>query len=375
LPQGPELRRFITCRGRGGTVSRQFMENLNARQLAALPYVRGWLYAVAFLVFCMVIVGGATRLTDSGLSITEWQPLLGAIPPFTEADWKAAFEKYQQIPEYHLVNSGMSLEEFEFIYWWEWSHRFLGRVIGLAFFLPFAYFAATGALTFRMGLRCAVIFVLGGLQGVLGWYMVASGLVDRVDVSQYRLAAHLTLATVIFAATLWVAFGLGTRRRRPDEGREWMALLIVALIVVQVAAGGFVAGLDAGMGYNTWPLMEGELVPNGLFFANPWWRNIFENAMTVQFNHRMLAYVIAVCVAGYAYVVQTKASALILLAVILQIALGIWTLLWQVPLWLGLAHQGGAMLVLAAAIWNLHGELGGMTRRPQSESGGGRAFA
>jgi cytochrome c oxidase assembly protein subunit 15 len=329
-------------------------EHMNPSQAAALPFVKGWLFAVAALVFCMVIVGGATRLTDSGLSITEWQPLLGAIPPFTEAHWQEAFDKYRQIPEYQLVNKGMSLDEFKFIYWWEWAHRFLGRIIGLAFFLPFAYFALTGSLSLKTALRCGVLFVLGGLQGALGWYMVSSGLVDRVDVSQYRLAAHLTLATVIFGAILWVGFGLGRGRRAPESGREWMALLIVALVVLQVAAGGFVAGLDAGFGYNTWPLMEGALVPNGLFTAAPWWRNMFENAMTVQFNHRMLAYVIAVLVAGYAYVVRSPGSLILLAAVGLQVVLGIWTLLWGVPLWLGLAHQGGALVVLAAAIWNLH---------------------
>ena len=332
-------------------------ETFNHQQSAALPYVRAWLLGVAALIFCMVIVGGATRLTDSGLSITEWQPLLGAIPPFTEAHWLEAFEKYRQIPEYQLVNKGMSLEDFKFIYWWEWAHRFLGRVIGLAFFLPFAYFAVTGALNLKTALRCGVLFVLGGLQGALGWYMVSSGLVDRVDVSQYRLAAHLTLATVIFGAILWVAFGLGRTRRAPHGGREWMALLIVALVILQVAAGGFVAGLDAGFGYNTWPLMEGALVPKGLFATEPWWRNMFENAMTVQFNHRLLAYVIAALVAGYAYTVQSRGSILVLAAVALQIVLGIWTLLWSVPLWLGLAHQGGALLVLAAAIWNLHAML------------------
>ena len=216
----------------------------------------------------MVIVGGATRLTDSGLSITEWQPLLGAIPPFTEAHWLEALEKYRQIPEYQLVNKGMSLEEFKFIYWWEWAHRFLGRIIGLAFFLPFAYFAVTGALNAKTALRCGVLFVLGGLQGALGWYMVASGLVDRVDVSQYRLAAHLTLATVIFGAVLWVAFGLG-QPPRALGGREWIGAADRGLIVLQVAAGGFVAGLDAGFGYNTWPLMEGALVPRACLWPSP----------------------------------------------------------------------------------------------------------
>lgn len=329
-------------------------ETFNFRQTSALPYVRAWLYGMAALIFCMVIVGGATRLTDSGLSITEWKPLLGAIPPMTEAHWLEAFEKYKQIPEYHLVNKGMSLEEFEFIYWWEWGHRFLGRVIGLAFFLPFAYFAVTGALNRKTAIRCGVLFVLGGLQGALGWYMVASGLVDRVDVSQYRLAAHLTLATVIFGAILWVAFGLGRSRHAPETGRQWLAVAIVALVVLQVAAGGFVAGLDAGFGYNTWPLIDGAVVPQGLFAADPWWRNMFENALTVQFNHRNLAYVIAVLVAVQAWALRSPPSLLLLAAVLGQVALGVWTLLWAVPLWLGLAHQGGALLVLAAAIWNLH---------------------
>lgn len=335
---------------------------LNHQQVAALPAVKAWLYGVAALVFVMVIVGGATRLTDSGLSITEWQPLLGAIPPFTEAHWLEAFEKYRKIPEYQLVNKGMSLEEFKFIYWWEWAHRFLGRVIGLAFFLPFAYFAVTGSLNVKTALRCGALFILGGLQGALGWYMVASGLVNRVDVSQYRLAAHLTLATVIFGAILWVALGLGRTRRVPQSGGEWMALLLVGLVVLQVAAGGFVAGLDAGFGYNTWPKMEGELIPSGLFTAQPWWRNMFENAMTVQFNHRVLAYVILAAALAYLFAVRTRGALILAVAILLQAALGIWTLLWAVPLWLGLAHQGGALLVLAAAVWNLDQNLSARER-------------
>ena len=337
---------------------------LNDRQASALPLVRAWLYFVASLIFCMVIVGGATRLTDSGLSITEWQPLLGAIPPLTDADWQEAFEKYKHIPEYSLVNQGMSLAEFKFIYWWEWAHRFLGRFIGIAFFLPFIYFAVTGCLTGRMLWRFAGIFVLGALQGALGWYMVASGLVDRVDVSQYRLAAHMTLATLIYGALLWVAFGLGHEHNRAQTSREQMSLLIAGLIVLQVAAGAFVAGLDAGMGYNTWPLMDGQLVPKGLFIMSPWWRNLFENAMTVQFDHRLLAYVIFIVVASYAYVVQRRSATLVFAAILAQIGLGIWTLLWQVPLWLGLVHQGGALIVLAAALWDAHKVL---TRSPDPD--------
>jgi heme a synthase len=334
-------------------------ETLNFRQTTAMPYVRAWLLGVAALIFCMVIVGGATRLTDSGLSITEWKPLLGAIPPMTEAHWLEAFQKYQQIPEYQQINKGMTLQQFEFIYWWEWSHRFLGRVIGLAFFLPFAYFAVTGALNRATALRCGVLFILGGLQGALGWYMVASGLVDRVDVSQYRLAAHLSLATFIYGAILWVAFGLGLRRHAPETGRQWLALAIAALVLLQIAAGGFVAGLDAGFGYNTWPLIDGALVPKGLFAADPWWRNAFENALAVQFNHRMLAYVIFILVAFQAVVARSQASLVLLAGVLGQIALGVWTLLWVVPLWLGLAHQAGALIVFAAAIWNLHCALRG----------------
>lgn len=344
------------------------MDPLSPRQAAALPYVRLWLFGVAFLIFCMVIVGGATRLTGSGLSITEWQPLLGIIPPFTDADWQIAFKKYQLIPQYRAVNLGMTLAEFKFIYWWEWSHRFLGRFIGVAFLLPFAYFAATGRLSRRLWPWLAIILILGALQGTLGWYMVASGLVDRVDVSQYRLSAHLSLAALIYGAILWLAFGLG-RKHRPLQ--EWTALLIVALVLLQIAAGGFVAGLDAGQGYNTWPLMEGKLVPDGLGVMEPLWRNFFENAITVQFNHRLLAYMIAILVAGHACIARTKESILLLLTVIAQIASGVWALLWQVPLWLGLVHQAGAFVVLTAALWNLHSRLSRFPQRAVLSPGSG----
>jgi len=335
------------------------MDTLSTRQTEALPYVRIWLFAIAFLIFCMVIVGGATRLTGSGLSITEWQPLLGIIPPLTETGWQTAFGKYQLIPEYSAVNQGMTLAQFKYIYWWEWSHRFLGRFIGAAFLLPFVFFTATGRLPRRLWPRLAAIFVLGGLQGALGWYMVASGLVDRTEISQYRLSAHLSLAALIFGATFWLAVGLKGRRHSPSGGHQLIALLIVALLLLQISVGGFVAGLDAGQGYNTWPLMDGKLVPDGLFAMEPLWRNIFENAMTVQFNHRLLAYVIAVFVAGYAWVVRTREPIVLLVTVLAQIAFGIWALLGQVPLWLGLVHQAGAFAVLTAALWNLHCALSG----------------
>jgi heme a synthase len=330
------------------------MDSLSERQAAGLPMVRAWLFAVAFLIFCMVIVGGATRLTNSGLSITEWQPLLGAIPPLTDADWQAAFDKYKLIPQFTELNSSMTLAEFRFIYWWEWSHRLLGRFIGVAFLGPFLVFAGLGWIAPAQWPRFVLLFVLGGLQGALGWYMVASGLVDRVDVSQYRLAAHLTLATIIFGAMLWVAYGLSGPRVAPAAGQQRSALYLACLVLLQVAAGGLVAGLDAGMGYNTWPLMDGKLVPDGLLVMQPVWRNLFENAMTVQFDHRLIAYVIVVAAAGHAYVVQSRAALVLFLAVLLQVGLGIATLLNQVPLHLGLMHQGGAMIVFAAALWNLH---------------------
>ena len=191
------------------------MEQTLTSPQAAAPQVRLWLYVTAFLVFCMVIVGGATRLTDSGLSITEWRPLLGAFPPLNEADWLAAFEKYQLIPEYQIQNKGMELADFKFIYWWEWAHRFLGRFIGVAFAVPLIYFTLARKIEPRLWPRLLAIFALGGAQGALGWYMVSSGLIDRIDVSQYRLAAHLTLAALIFAAIVWTAKGVGAQRHYP----------------------------------------------------------------------------------------------------------------------------------------------------------------
>jgi cytochrome c oxidase assembly protein subunit 15 len=340
------------------------MTILTEKQLASLPHVRWWLLFVAAMVFVMVIVGGATRLTDSGLSITEWKPLLGAIPPLNESHWLAAFDKYRQIPEYHLINKGMSLDEFKFIYWWEWGHRFLGRAIGVIFFVPFVFFWLTGRLHRSCIPALFMLFVLGGLQGGLGWYMVKSGLVERTDVSQYRLSAHLTLATIIFAALIWTALGFGNQKRRlaATLNPAWPALGLVVLIIAQTALGGFVAGLDAGLSHNTWPLMDGRLIPDGLLVMEPVWRNFFENVLTVQFQHRMMAYAIAIFAFVYAAramnetnppAVRTSGLA-ILLAVLAQIGFGIWTLLAHVPITLGLIHQGGALVVLAACIWHLH---------------------
>jgi len=330
------------------------MEQTLSPAQAAVPMVRLWLYAMAFLVFCMVIVGGATRLTDSGLSITEWRPLLGAIPPMNEADWLAAFEKYKLIPEYQIQNRGMPLSEFKFIYWWEWAHRFLGRFIGLAFALPLIFFTFTRRIDRALWPRLFALFILGGARGALGWYMVASGLVDRVDVSQYRLAAHLTLAALIFAAIIWVAMGIGRKRKHASSSSDWFAVLLVAFVLLQIAAGGFVAGLDAGQGYVTWPKMDGQWIPSGLWEMAPGWKNAFENAMTVQFNHRILAYMLLLATALHAWQSRTLSATLLAFAMLAQACLGILTLLLHVPLAAALIHQAGAMIVLALALWNTH---------------------
>ena len=323
--------------------------------------VRAWLFLMAFLVFGMVLVGGAVRLTDSGLSITEWQPLLGAVPPLTEADWAIAFEKYRQIPEYTLVNKGMSLEEFKFIYWWEWGHRLLGRLIGVAFLLPFLWFLWKGWIEPGLRLRLWTIFGLGALQGAVGWWMVSSGLEERLSVSQYRLSFHLTLACAIFAMLLWTAQRLNPRPSVEVPPRlRWGALTLVVLVLAQIYLGALVAGLRAGLIYNTWPLIDGALIPDAarLFFERPWWRNFFENTLTVQFNHRMMAYLIfALAIVHASDVARTVrggpvlTSALVLASVItLQAAIGILTLVHVTPLPLALLHQAMAVVTLAVAV-------------------------
>jgi cytochrome c oxidase assembly protein subunit 15 len=317
------------------------------------PWIGHWLLTIAAMIFAMVVVGGATRLTGSGLSITEWNPIMGTIPPLSSADWQMAFEKYKLSSQYRLQNSGIPLSDFQFIFWWEWTHRVLGRSIAIVFFVPLAIFAAYRMLPGRLWPRLFGLFILGGFQGVLGWYMVASGLVDRVSVSQYRLAAHLTLAALIFALTFWVYFSLIQRHRWMGSGTQILALGIAALVLVQITAGGFVAGLDAGQGYNTWPLMDGTLVPSGLLNAQPWWTNLFENALTVQFDHRMLAYLIFALVTAQAMITRQASANVLLALVVLQVVLGISTLLLHVPLALALLHQAGALLVLAASVWNL----------------------
>lgn len=331
-----------------------------ARSLAP---VRLWLFAVAALVVVMVSVGGATRLTGSGLSITEWKPIMGAIPPLTDADWHEAFEKYRQIPQYKQVNRGMSLESFKTIFWWEWGHRFLARLVGVAFLVPFLVFLSLGYIRRSLVPRMVGLFALGGLQGFIGWYMVASGLSERVSVSQYRLALHLGLAFVILGALVWTALTLEDEGRGRQRGRWWKGgVLLLAAAFVQVELGALVAGMKAGLAYNTWPLMDGQVIPKGLFVMQPWLLNLFENAMTVQFNHRVMAYVLVGLVAFQLWRITVgtstpaqRASALALGGItLIQVALGIWTLLAQVPLSLGLIHQFGAAILFVTAVWHVH---------------------
>lgn len=328
-----------------------------------------WLWLVAALVFAMIVVGGATRLTDSGLSITEWRPILGAIPPLSDADWQAAFDLYKQIPEYTQVNKGMSLADFKFIYWWEWSHRFLGRFIGIAFALPLAYFWLSGRLRAGLAPKLVALLALGALQGFVGWYMVQSGLVDRVDVSQYRLALHLSIAFAIFGLLIWLALDLSTGDRpvRLQTVTPWqrrMAWLLLALVFLQVALGAFVAGTKAGLVYNTWPLMNGRLIPEGMSHLSPWYLNLTENHGVIQFDHRMVAYLlIGLAIWHWRSISRTaddemltRSATALMLALLAQAALGIWTLLaamGSIPIGLGLAHQGGGAVVMAMAVWHL----------------------
>ena len=334
--------------------------------------MRIWLWSIAALIFAMVLVGGATRLTESGLSITEWQPVTGTLPPMSEAAWTAAFDKYKAIPQYQQVNRGMSLAEFKTIFWWEWAHRLLGRLIGAAFLLPFLWFLWRGWVEPGLRGRLWLIFGLGALQGAVGWWMVASGLTERVEVSQYRLAFHLGLACLIYAAVLWTAERLdGGEPVAVNTRLRATAVGLVVLVLAQIYLGALVAGLRAGLVYNTWPTIDGALVPAGarLFFEQPLWRNFFENALTVQFQHRMTGYAVwLVALWHWLDVLRSRrkgplTGALPLaVAVTLQAALGILTLIHQVPIGLALAHQGMAMIVLALA--TLHAaRLGAAARR------------
>ncbi|WP_445215713.1 COX15/CtaA family protein [Bradyrhizobium sp. Pa8] len=320
--------------------------------------VRWWLISVAALIALMVLVGGATRLTESGLSIVEWKPVTGSVPPLSEAQWTEAFEAYKKIPQYRELNAGMSLSEFKEIFWWEWSHRFLGRFIGVAYLLPFLFFLWRGGLSGELKRRLWLLFALGGLQGAVGWWMVASGLTERVEVSQYRLATHLVLALLIFAGIVWTVRRLAERPQIIAPARlKFTSVLLLIVTFVQIYFGALVAGLRAGRAYNTWPQIDGAFIPAGgrLWFETPWWRNMFDNVLTVQFEHRMTAYALFVLAALHALdAVRSRTAAggalCLFAAVSLQAVLGILTLLNQVPIDLALSHQAVAIVVLTLAV-------------------------
>ncbi len=326
---------------------------------------RIWLSIVLVAILALVLVGGATRLTDSGLSITEWKPIHGVIPPMSEADWQEELELYRQIPEYQLINKGMSLDEFKRIYWWEWAQRFLARSVGVLFGLPFLFFLVTGRIEKRLRWPLFGLLVLGGLQGAVGWWMVASGLVDRVDVSQYRLATHLTLACLIFAAIVWVMRGLSTHSADPipSIGLKRGAGVLAGLVLVQIYLGGLVAGLDAGLASSTWPLMNGAIVPEGLLEISPAWRNFFENELTVQFVHRLGGYLLFSLTLWHmvASIRRGRGSTHCRRAVVLfgmvtiQAMIGIVVILTQVPVGWALLHQGWAVVVLGFAVAHWRG--------------------
>jgi heme a synthase len=328
--------------------------------------VAAWLLACCTLLFVMIVIGGITRLTRSGLSIVEWQPIVGALPPLNEAQWMEAFEKYKLTPEYKQVNFGMSLNDFKGIFWWEYIHRLLGRLIGLAFFIPYAWFLLRKKLDAEHAWKLGAVFLLGAAQGAMGWYMVKSGLVDDPKVSQYRLTAHLGLAFVIFAAMFWIALDMlkpAVSAASPYVQRlaRW-ATATAALVFVMVLSGGLVAGIRAGYAYNTFPLMNGHWIPPEIMLLEPWYLNFFNNMATVQFDHRLIAWLLVLLIAGL-WVASRKAevpmraklaSHFLLGALALQFFLGVATLLMRVPVGLGTAHQGGAVVVFAAVLWFVH---------------------
>jgi cytochrome c oxidase assembly protein subunit 15 len=342
------------------TVSENFWKSRRA--------VGFWLLAVALVILGMLTIGGLTRLTGSGLSITQWNPIMGAIPPLTHAEWMDAFARYKRIPQYIVDNRGMTLAGFKGIFWWEWTHRLLGRLLGVVFLVPFLWFASVGAIARRDWPRMLLLFALGGLQGFIGWWMVASGLEVRTSVSQYRLAIHLGTALLLLVAMLWIA--LEYLRGEAGKGDARRGFAFAGLVYFQMLLGALVAGLHAGLIYNTWPDMNGRVLPEDPFFSQPWWINFFENPGLAQFDHRIGAYVVAalavfiyvrgVKLSGYA---KASAKAVAIITTI-QIGLGITTLLLQAPEALAAVHQVTAACLLCAGVWHAYE----LRRLPQAQT-------
>ncbi|MDF2096853.1 COX15/CtaA family protein [Aquibaculum arenosum] len=325
-----------------------------------------WLGFSAAMVFAMAVIGAITRLTESGLSIMEWAPITGTLPPMSQAEWQRVFDLYRTIPQYQLLNQGMTLEEFQTIFWWEWIHRLWGRLIGLVFFVPLVWFWLRGRLPAWIKPHAIMLLALGGLQGFMGWFMVTSGFADRTEVSQYRLVLHLGLAVFIYAYMLWLTFRLlapAPTRSAPETRslRRWLVALLV-LICITLVSGGFVAGLRAGFTYNTFPLMDGRVIPGGYGMLQPWIANLFENHAAVQFNHRLLATLTLIgAVVFWAYArrqtlpaAAARAIAAIAGMAAVQFLLGVTTLLLVVPVSLGALHQAGALILLGLTLLALH---------------------
>ena len=340
--------------------------NLKDKRLVAL-----WLSVCCVLVVSMILLGGVTRLTHSGLSMVDWDPIMGVVPPLNEGEWLETFERYKEYPEYQVVNKGMGLGEFKRIFYFEYAHRVLGRSIGIAFLLPCLFFVFTRRLDRALTLRLSFVFLLGGAQGLLGWYMVKSGLIDVPRVSAYRLTAHLMLAVVILGYMMWLVFDLTRRAAKPlvSGGLRLYAWLMLIMVAIMIATGGFVAGTRAGFAFNTFPMMYDRWVPEGMWVMQPLWANLFENVATVQFIHRCLAYVVTLLILGF-WAVTLRADSdlrrgatLLVLAIAGQIALGISTLLYSVPVSLAAAHQGGALIVFSVTVYICH--LVSRTRREE----------
>ena len=324
-----------------------------------------WLLICCALIFSMVVLGGVTRLTGSGLSMVEWEPLMGVLPPMNETEWQAVYEKYKQSPEYQKINRGMDLEGFKGIFWLEYLHRLLGRLIGIVFLLPFLFFLVTRKIEKTLVPKLVFMFALGALQGLLGWFMVKSGLVDIPHVSHYRLTAHLMLAVFIYGYILWTALSLLSS---PSSGQEAFGLLrrltyaLTGIVVITLASGGFVAGLKAGLAYNTFPLMDGRWIPGGIFNLEPWPVNFFDNTATVQFDHRLLAILVFISIVGLWFVARRYrlpshlryGMHTLLVVGVIQFALGVFTLLLYVPVPLAAVHQAGALLVFTVVLFLAH---------------------
>lgn len=328
--------------------------------------VANWLILCAVVILGMILLGGVTRLTNSGLSMVEWRPLVGIVPPLSEQAWLDVFAKYKQFPEYQKINAGMSLDAFKTIFMYEYLHRVLGRVIGMLFFFPFVFFALKKRIRPGLMPKLIVLFFLGASQGLLGWYMVKSGLVNDPRVSQYRLTAHLGVAVLIYVAMLWVVFDLLLSRKdsaaKSPQPYAGYSIVLLGLIFLMILSGGLVAGTDAGFAYNTWPLMGNSFVPAALYAGTPAWLDAFEDITTIQFNHRMFAYGLFVLITSFALAVYTRGSPgrarvgvlLLVVALLVQITLGISTLLLHMAVPVAAAHQSGAMVVITAMLFVCH---------------------